>query len=492
MFGRIFLSLAIGITTLSAQTIHDRPEKLTFPQLAFQVPRAKDYKASLKNKVPVYISSDATSAPIVRLSIQWRGGGYMEPAGKEGLAGHFGSLLTSSGSTKMDISKQEEILESIAASINSNCGDTSGSISMQCHVKDFNQVFGIMMDNFNHPAFLQGRLDLSKRRSLQSLMQRKDTVASIASYQMAHLLRGEGHYTVLNPTPASINSITREDLLAFHARLMHPSNFIVTVTGNFDRKPVMDRLNATIGSMKPSKDAQASPKIPVPEFTREPGIYVSNSPNAPQAMVQWAFPGMRRSDADWHAAVVMNHILGGSFTSRLMAKIRSDEGLTYGIRTALGTGANWTGDLTGSAQTSNSTVAYLLRLALAEMDKLKKEPLTDQALQTVKEGIVDSFPSQWGKSARVGSFASEAMNGWPEDWWVNYREKIQAVTPADVQRMANRLLDMDNLIILAVGQAGQIEAGDHDRPGLLKDLLPLPMQRLPLRDPSTGKPMQAQ
>jgi zinc protease len=349
-----------------------------------------------------------------------------------------------------------------------------------------------MMDNFNHPAFLQGRLDLSKRRSLQSLIQRNDTVASIASYQMAHLLRGEDHYTVLSPTPASINSITREDLLAFHARIMHPSNFIVTVTGNFDKKPVMDRLNATIGSMKPSKEAQASPKIPAPEFTREPGIYVSNSPNAPQAMVQWAFPGMRRSDADWHAAVVMNHILGGSYTSRLMAKIRSDEGLTYGIRTALGTGANWTGDLTGSAQTSNNTVAYLLRLALAEMDKLKREPLTDQALQTVKEGLVDSFPSQWGKSARVGSFASEAMNGWPEDWWVNYREKIQAVTAADVQRMANRLLDMENLIILAVGQAGQIEAGDHDRPGQMKDLLPLPMQRLPLRDPSTGRPMQAQ
>jgi predicted Zn-dependent peptidase len=126
------------------------------------------------------------------------------------------------------------------------------------------------------------------------------------------------------------------------------------------------------------------------------------------------------------------------------------------------------------------------------MDKLKNEPLTNQALQTVKDGLIDSFPSRWGKSAIVSSFASEAMDGWPDDWWVNYREKIQAVTPADVQRMADRLLDMDKLIIFAVGQAGQIEAGDHDHPGLLKDLLPLPMKRLPLRDPNTGRPMQAQ
>jgi predicted Zn-dependent peptidase len=172
-----------------------------------------------------------------------------------------------------------------------------------------------------------------------------------------------------------------------------------------------------------------------------------------------------------------------------MAKIRSDEGLTYGIRTALGTGVNWTGDLTGSSQTSNNTVAYLLKLALAEMDRLKNVPLTNDELQTVKNGLIDSFPSQWGKSAVVGRFASEAMDGWPEDWWVTYRAKIQAVSPADVQRMATRLLDMQKVIILAVGKAGEIEAGDHDRKVLLKDILPLPMQRLPLRDPFTGKPM---
>jgi zinc protease len=207
-------------------------------------------------------------------------------------------------------------------------------------------------------------------------------------------------------------------------------------------------------------------------------------------MVQWAFPGMRRNDPDWHAAAVMNHILGGSFTSRLVKKIRSDEGLTYGIRSYLGEGAHWTGDVTGSSQTSNNTVAYLLRLALAEMEELKNVPLMEADLQTVKNGLIDSFPSRWGKQAAVSSFAQEAIQGWPEDWWLNYREKIQAVTPADVQRMAKRLLDTQNIVVLAVGTADTIEAGDHDHPGLLKDMLPLPMQRIPLRDPNTGKPIQ--
>jgi len=488
MLGRIALSLAIGLSTLTAQTLPDRPEKLGFPQLAFQVPRAKDFKDRLRNSVPVYLSADATNAPIVRLSINWKGGSYMEQQGKEGLTQFFGSLFAQGGSTEMPLTQQEDLLEDLAASITSNSGETSGSISMQCMEKDFDQVFKMMIDTFMKPAFPQDRLELAKFSGKQALTRLNDSVTTIAPYQMGYLLRGENHFTVKNPTSASIDSITREDLLAFHRQILHPQNFTITITGKFDKKAIMDRLNATIGSMRPTRVAPL-PGVPAPEFTRTPGLYVVDRPNAPQAMVQWAFPGMRRSDPDWHAAAVMNHILGGSFTSRLMKKIRSDEGLTYGIRTALGTGAHWTGDLTGSAQTSNNTVAYLMRLALAEMKTLKDVPLTDSELQRVKSGIVDSFPSSWGKSNVVSTLASEAIAGWPEDWWINYREKIQAVTPADVQRMARRLLDTNNIVILAVGQADVIEAGDPDRPGLFKDILPLPIKRLPLRDPNTGRPM---
>jgi len=486
MFGRITLSLAICFSALNAQTLPDRPEKLNFPPLTFKVPRAKDFSAKLKNNIPVYISDNATNAPVVRLSIHWRGGRHMEPDGKEGLAQIFGSQLSQGGSVKMDITKQEDRLEDLAATITSSNFNTSGVISLQCMEKDFAEVFGIMIDSLTQPAFAQDRLDLAKRTDKQTVARINDQVTTIAPVLMAHLLAGEDHFAVKRPTPTSIDSITRDDLLAFHSSIMHPSNFVITASGKFNRKAVMGSLNATIGAMKPRQGSSPSPKVPAPDFERTPGIYVADKA-APQAIVMWAFPGMRRSDADWHAAAVMNHILGGSFTGRLMKKIRSDEGLTYGIRTMLDEGAHWTGNLLGSSQTSNNTVAYLMRLAIAEMETLKNTPLAEAELQTIKDGLIESFPSQWSKLAVVNTFAQEAIRGWPEDWWVNYREKIQAVTPADVQKMARRLLDMEKIIILAVGQADAIEAGDHDRPGLLKDLLPLPMQRLPLRDPNTGR-----
>jgi zinc protease len=490
MLTRIAVTLALGASFAAAQQIPSRPEQLTFGTLNFQTPKVKDFKNKLKNGIPVYMAPDPGGVPLVRLSVMWRGGAYLDPAGKEGLAAMYGSQLSHGGTAKLTPEKVEERLEDLAASLSSSCGDVSGTLTLQALEKDFDEVLGMFMDVLTAPAFSQDRFDLAKRTQKQGLDRRNDAVTSIAQYQMRYLLYGENHFAALDPTAASLDAITRDDLRAFHARLMHPGNFVVSISGRFDRKAILDKLNRTLGALQPAKEAALSPRIPVPDFARKPGIYVSDK-EAPQAMVQWAFPGMRRTDPDWHAAVVFNQILGASgFTSRLMKKIRSDEGLTYGVRTALGDGPHWKGDLSGSLQTNNKSAAFALRLAVAEMQKLKDVPVSAEELKVIKDGIIEAFPSQWAnKQAVATTFANEALTGWPEDWNLDYREKIQAVTSADVQRMARKLLDLDKLQILVVGKASDMEAGDPDHPGALKDVARLPLVRLPLRDPLTLRPL---
>jgi len=142
-------------------------------------------------------------------------------------------------------------------------------------------------------------------------------------------------------------------------------------------------------------------------------------------------PGIRRTDPDWHAAFVTNQILGGrGFTSRLMKKIRSDEGLTYGVYSTLEPGTYWRGDVTGGLQTKNRSVAYALRLALEEIRKLKEQPVSDDELRVNKDGIIEAFPSQWATRQAVASrFADEALEGWPEDWWASYRRRSRPSRP---------------------------------------------------------------
>lgn len=488
---RIALSLLLAASLLPAQTIPPRPEQLTYKPLAFQAPRTKDFKATLKNGIPVFIAPDPTGQPLVRINILVRGGSYLNPAGKEGLADLTGALLRMGGTAKMPAEKLDERLEFLAAELNTSLGDTSGRLSLETLEKDVAEGLDLLMQVLTEPAFAQERIDLAKKNARQALDRRNDSVTSIAQVQMPFLLNGEQHFTARDMTAASLESITREDMQAFHARLVHPSNLVVAVSGKVDKKAILGLLNRTLGALKPGKAAVASPKPATPDFTRKPGIYVVDK-DVPQSMVQFAIPGLRRSDSDWHAVQVMNQILGGSgFTSRLMKKIRSDEGLTYGIGTRFSEGAYWRGDLSCGFQTKNASVAYAMRLALDIIEGMKAAPVPAEELKVIKDGIIEAFPSQFSNRQAIANlFANEQLTGWPEDFYANYREKILGITPADVQRVAKKYLNPEQMVLLVVGKANEAEAGDKAHPGTLAEVVKLPLTRLPLRDPLTLKPLK--
>jgi zinc protease len=483
MNARIALTLVLG-SALAAQTIPPRPEQLAFAPIVFRTPLAKELKAKLKNGIPVYLApAGKEGTPLVRVSVAWRGGAYLDPRGREGLAQLFGSQLVQGGTSAMAPAHLEDRLEEMAATLTSACGETTGTLSLQVLAKDLDAGMELLLQSLASPAFAQDRLDLARRQARQAVSRRNDAVTSIASYQFNFLLHGEDHFASREPTAASLDAVTREDLLAFHARILNPANLVVSVSGSFDRKAMLARLDRSLGALK---SGTASPRVPPSTFDRKPGIYFTPK-DAPQAMVTWALPGLRRTDPDWHAAYVMNQLLGGpGFTSRLMKTIRSNEGLTYGVYSNLGQGPYWRGDIVGRMQTKNRSVAYALRLALAEMARLKDAAPPEDELKVIKQGIIESFPSQWpGRQAIVTRFTEEALQGWPEDWWADFRERIQAVTPADVQRMARKYLDLDRLVILVVGKAGEVLPGDPDHPGALREVAKLPFTELPLRDPNT-------
>jgi predicted Zn-dependent peptidase len=491
MINRIALALALGVSTLGAQDIPDRPEKLHYKPLSYATPLTKDFKAKLKNGIPVYIAPDPSIA-FVRLSLQIRGGSYLNPSGKEGLAGLFGSQWRAGGTLRTPAEQLDERLEFLAGAIESRFGATTGSLSFNVMEKDLVEGLKLFMEVLQEPAFAQDRIDLAKKNTLQGLERRNDAPQSIYGYTLGYLLSGENHWTTRPTTIGSLDAITQADLKAIHAKLLHPSNFVISVTGKFEKKVMLDHLNATLGTLKPGKDAQVSPKVPAPDFARKPGIYLADK-DVPQSVVGFVLPGLRRSDPDWHATEVLNEILGGNaMTTRFMKKIRSDEGLTYGITSNFEPGIHWRGDWTCQFQTKNRSVAYALRLALAEIERIRKEPLTDEELSDKKRSILDGFPANFpSKGAIANTFASEAINGWPEDYWSSFREKIQAVTKEDIQRVAQKYLNPSEMIILAVGKASEVEEGDvKDHPGKLAEVTKLPFVKLPLRDPKTMKPIK--
>ncbi len=489
MYRPLLLALAAGLA-LQAQAIPPRPEAIAFKPLAFTVPKAGAFKAALSNGIPVYIADEPGGLPLVRIRVFIKGGSYLDPAGKEGLAALAGAQMRAGGTRRTPAAALDERLEFLAADLQAQLGETSGSLALDILDKDLPEGLDLLMQVLTQPAFAPERLAEAKRALRQGLASRNDRLDTIAGLEMPRLLYGEGHFTRAGATAASVDAITREDLAAFHARLLHPANLVVSVSGKFQRKAMLARLDATLGRLKAGSAARVSPAVPAPAYRARPGIYVMDKA-VPQSLVRWSLPGLRRTDPDWAAATVLNRILaGGDFTARLTKKIRSDEGLTYGIGGAFGDGPYWRGNWSGQFQTRNASVAYALKLFLAEVERIKREPVPAEELASIQAGIVEAFPARWGRKAGVVDlFASERLVGWPEDGWADYRARIQAVTAEDVQRVARTYLDPAKLVLLVVGKADEVLAGDRDHPGVLADVAPLPVVRLPLRDPLTLNPL---
>ena len=160
---RLTLTLLLAASLLPAQSIPPRPEQLTYKPVTFQAPRAKDFKATLKNGIPVYIAPDPTGQPLVRINILVRGGSYLEPAGKEGLASLTGTLLRSGGTLKTSAEQLDQRLDFLAADLSTYLGDTSGALSLETLEKDVPEGLDLLMQVLTEPAFAKERIELAKK-----------------------------------------------------------------------------------------------------------------------------------------------------------------------------------------------------------------------------------------------------------------------------------------------------------------------------------------
>ncbi|MFO0961795.1 MAG: pitrilysin family protein [Phycisphaerales bacterium] len=500
----IVLTAAAAATLLSgvatAQDLPKRPEEITFKPLDFNPPKAKDYRRTLSDGTVVYMAP-SKEFPLVNVSFSFKGGAWMDPKEIPGLTGAMAALMRSGGTTSVPPAELDEKLDFLATTVGVGAGGGGGrrggggsrggvSASMNTLTANLDQSLALFFDILRNPAFDQARLEVMRGQAVEGMKQRNDDAGAILGREWSYLMFGEDAADSAQPTKEGWDSITREKLQQQHARLIHPGNLIIAVTGDFDPDEMMKKLEK---GMEGWTKGEKVPNPPAPTATIKPGVYHVEK-DIPQGKVRVGRRSIMRDDPDYFSAAVMNEILGGGgFTSRLMKNIRSNEGLAYSVGSSFGAGTYYPGVFLGSFESKNPTVALSIKLMRDEFSRMRDEPVSAEELEVAKKSFIEAFPQQFSsKDAVLGLFVDDEWTGRDPSYWQNYRANIQKVSADDVQRVAKKFLNFDDMVVLVVGKWSDIAKGDPTGRATMKEFFNDQRTDLPLRDPLTMKPMDAQ
>ena len=478
----LFTAVINVVAVLHAAEIASHPRDLKYPALRYDPPRAADFRHKLATGGTAYLVEDH-ELPLVNVSVLVRTGRYLEPAEKAGLTSLVGSQMRAGGTKSKPPAVFDEEAAFLAAQIGAGVGDTEAQAQVNCLARTLDSCLALFFDMLQNPSFAEDRLKLAKSQALQGMQRRNDNTAEIEGREFARLLRGQ-FFTTVPSTRASIESITREDLLAFHEKYFYPGNFTFAVSGDFNTKDLVAKLDKAMANW-PNRPALLS-AVPKPSFIPKPGVYMVDKKDVNQGRVRMGHLGTTLSNPDHLAIEAMNGILGGGgFTSRIMSRVRSDEGLAYSAGSSFPSGRYYDGVFVAAFQSKSPTVAQAMLIVIEEIERMRKEKVKPEELATQINSSTEQLSRRFATARqKADQFANDDYEKLPEDYWQKYRDRLRALTPEEIQRVAQKYLHPDKLVILAVGNVDAMVKGNPDKPQYkLSDLGRI--ERIPLPDPFT-------
>ncbi len=440
-----------GIASAQTSKGSEIIENFEYPELTWSVPEVGEdvIRQELENGMILYMMEDH-SLPLFRISALIRCGSAYVPMEQMEIPSMVGTIMRSGGTTMIDADSLNFLLESMGASVETWIGEESGGANLSVLSKDIEFGIEIMADVLRNPAFPEDKIDLQKEQIKTSIKRRNDSPGSINYRYFYHTLYGD-HPSGRILEWEYVKPITRPDLVAYHEQWFTPDRMMLAVTGDFDPQQVVALIEKHFGNWEAGGDQ--APQVPEVQTDPQPGVFLIEK-DINQSNILIGHMGITEDNPDRYAVQVMNYILGGgSFTSRMTSKVRSDEGLAYSVGSRYSPGTEVPGLFMAYCQTKSETTHRAIDLMMAEIERIRQDMVSDDELQGAKDSYINRYIFNFTSASEIVMRLMELeFNDRPRDLLQSYIENIRSVTRDDVLRVAQEYLKPEQLTIMVVGK----------------------------------------
>jgi zinc protease len=424
---------------------------LTAPATANMAPQ----RSVLANGV-VLLTSEQRALPMVSIELLIDAGSRHDAPKQEGLANLTARLLTY-GTKRRTALQISDTLDFIGAGLSAGCGEDLATVSMTMLKKDLATGLELLVEVLTQSTFPQEEIERQKQSIIASIKAREESPGDIAQVRFAAALYPESPYgRPVEGSEASVRGLEQQSIRAFYKRYYRPNRTILSVVGDISHQEIAQALNEAFRSW--TKGEPATPPVTPSKVGSAETIRVNK--DLTQANIILGHEGVGRENPDYYAIQVMNYVLGGGgFASRTLDSIRNERGLAYSVYSYF-SAEKGHGTFELVMQTKNETVLEAIRIAKAEIHRMREELITEGELSDARDYLTGSFPLRFDTNRKVANFLAQVEYfqlglNYPD----RYPDLIRRVTREDVRRVAQTYLKPEKLITVIV--ANQKKIGDQ-------------------------------
>ncbi len=424
------------------------PAGLRFPQLKpIPIPAVATF--TLPNGMKVYLLEDR-ELPLISGVARVRTGNLFDPPDKIGLAEITGTTIRTGGTKDATGDEWNVKLENMASTVESEIGETSGSVSFSSLKENAAATMAIFKAALTAPEFRQDKIDLAKLEIESGIARRNDEPGPIAEREFAEIVYGRNTPYGWREEYATVAAVARADIQAFYRRYFFPKNTLLAVWGDFDAAAMRADLEKLFADW--TVEQQPVPPFPKVGAAAQPGVYQATKRDVTQTFFSIGQLGGEIRDKDYAALEVMSRILGGGFQSRLFQRVRTQMGAAYDIDAQWAAQYDHPGLFEISGSTSSALTVDTIRAALQEVSRIRSEEVSADELKIARETALNSLVFAFDNRRKtLGRMLTYEYYGYPKDFIQQYQKALEAVTSADVLRVAKERLDPAAFTIVTVG-----------------------------------------